>query len=130
MKIYHLNAGTGLKGVPNQDPKKKGLKLNFAVFLGVQINYQLEHETMVDKDGVPLKVDSGKSLVAFRFHSSKKFCKKPLKIRGRKVWHERHFFYDGIDKTEEELLEWVLNTPGLVANDGTTTLYNAKKVKT
>ena len=102
--------------------KGKRLELNYFVHFKTDINFD-----DVDSDGNLIK--SNKSKVEFRFHSSKKLAQMDtfeyLKIYG--AYRIRFFIYDGIDKTESELIEWALNTDQF-ANDGKTTIYKAKEV--
>ena len=41
--------------------------------------------------------------------------------------HARYFVYNGVDKTEQELIEWALNTDQ-IANDGVTKIFGANPV--
>lgn len=73
---------------------------------------------------------TNKSIVEFRFHTEKKWAKMSFKecVEKNGGIHARFFIYDGIDKTEEELFEWALNTDQF-ANDGKTNIYGAIEVE-
>jgi hypothetical protein len=116
--MIYFKENTGLIGTP-----KHGLKpLNYFVFTRVDINPTIPHNEIIGAT-----IESKKSYVYFRFHSEIKYALEPIKWKGMKLWHERSFQYNGIDKNEKELILWALNTPGLVANDGITTIYGAKE---
>lgn len=104
--------------------KNGGLPLDYFTLLETRINYK-------DVDENDQEIDSGKSMVIFRFHSSADFARMSIDqhIKRHGAVHARYFIYDGIDKTEEELIDWALNTKDLVANDGITKIYKAKEVK-
>lgn len=129
MKIYYKK-NTGKIGVPKwgkldaKTKKKVGLAMDYFTHYETKINFP-----DIDENGK--QVDSGKSMVALRFHTDADFCQ--MSVNEHIELHEgiqvRYWIYDGTDKTEAELLDWVLNTPGLVANDGKTTIEGAKEVK-
>lgn len=127
MKAYYKK-NTGKIGVPKwgkldaKTKKKTGLALDYFVHHETKINYP-----DIDEEGN--ETPSGKSMISFRFHSEGEFCKmnKEWHVKQHGGIHVRYFVYDGIDKTEAELLDWVLNTPNLVANDGKTEIKGAKQ---
>lgn len=103
-------------------PKWGNQPLNFFTHYKTEINYKVP-----DENGY--LVESGKSRIEFRFHSSKAFANKSVKdhIKEHGGIHVRYWIYNGIDKTESELIEWALNTDQ-VANDGLTTIKGAKEI--
>lgn len=105
-----------LKG---DEPKVKGIRLplNFAALREINTNYLI--------DGKP----SGKSRIVFTMHSSKKNAEKRLKnLEGEFGGvHYSIFEYDGIDKTDKELIDWVLNT-NQFSSDRKTKLFKATKI--
>lgn len=115
--IYKLN-----KGVISGAKKWGNNTLNFFVHHRTEIGV-----TYFDEDE---QIEKTVSVVVFRFHSSKAFCEwdKGKHIKEHGGIHVRAFTYEGTDKNEDELLEWALTTPDLVANDGITTIYKAKEV--
>jgi hypothetical protein len=111
--MIYKATNTNLKGV-----KRHGSKpLNFFTLWETKINFEEDEQP------------TGKSLIAFRFHSSKEFCKMSHKEHSEKHGglHVRYFIYDGIDKNEAELIEWALNTDQ-VANDNKTKIKGSKLV--
>ncbi len=96
--MVYYKKNTGFIGVP----KYGKLKLEFIVPYRFDINYE-------DEDGSP----SGKTLVYCRFHSSKEIAES-----NPSMFHARSFEYDGIDKTETELIEWVFSTTNLKPTNG------------
>lgn len=127
MKIYYKK-NTGKIGVPKwgnldaKTKKNKGLALDYFTHYETQINYP-----DIDEEGN--EVPSGKSLIMFRFHSDADFCKwsKEEHIELHGGIQVRYWIYDGIDKDEAQLLDWVLKTDQL-ANDGKVSIKGAKEV--
>lgn len=115
MIVYKAN-NEKIKGAP----KWGNQHLNFFTLYKTEINYK-------EPDVNGYMVDSGKSRVEFRFHSSKAFANKTVKdhIKEHGGIHVRYWIYNGIDKTEQELIEWAL-TNNIIGNDGITTIYNAE----
>lgn len=129
MKIYYKK-DTGKIGTPKwgkldvKTKKQVGQPMDYFTHFETKINYP---EIDENQNEIP----SGKSLIAFRFHTDADFCKWSVKehVDCHGAIQVRYFIYDGIDKTEEQLIDWALSTPGLIANDGKTTIYNAKELK-
>ena len=103
-----------MKGAPKHGAKP----LNFFTLFETKIGWS-------DEDGQAVN----QSLVAFRFHSNKAFAQKTYKKHKELHGgiHVRAFIYNGVDKTEAELVDWSLNTDQ-VANDGVTTIFGAIEI--
>lgn len=114
------------KPIKGNEPKRKGkrLDLNWIRFHKSEINYK-----DINEQGE--EVDSNKSRVFFRFHSTKANAEKSELecIKEFGGTHQRYFIYDGIDKSEEELLEWAVTEPGLKDASGKITIEGAKLQK-
>lgn len=119
MNIFYKE-NTGFIG----GPKYKSLALDFIVPYQFDINYKIV-------DGNGNETDSNKTLVYCRFHSSKKIANHTEKeLLSTQGFCARAFEYDGIDKTEEELIEWLFNTEGLKPNNGMDiSVYGAKVIE-
>lgn len=104
-KIYYKE-NTGMIGVP----RLGSLKLDYFVIYVIDIN-------PLHPDDSGDMIESNVSNIYIRFHSSKEIAES-----NPQGYHARVFTYSGVDKSKEELVDWVLNTPNLVANDNT--IYN------
>lgn len=127
MKIYYKK-NTGKIGTPKwgkldaKTKKKVGLAMDYFTHYETKINFP---EVDENQNEIP----SGKSLIAFRFHTDADFCKMSVNehIELHGAIQVRYWIYDGTDKTEQELLEWALSTNDK-ANDGKTSIKGAKEV--
>lgn len=99
MSVYYKK-NTGFIGVP----KHGKLKLEYMTPYKIEINPKDE-----------IGDDTNKSYVILRFHSSKELAEmtpeQVVKLQG--AFHSRIFEYNGIDKSESELIDWVFSEPNL-----------------
>jgi len=109
MKVFHKK-DIGFIGVP----KHGKLKLDFIV----PYKFDIDSPTAWDDEGNVIE-RSGKTLIYCRFHSSKGIAKKSMEelLKTQGV-HARAFEYDGTDKTEDELIDWLFTTDNLKPNNG------------
>ncbi len=98
-KIYYKE-NTGMIGVP----RLGSLKLDYFVIYIIDINPSYP-------DDLGNMIESNISNIYIRFHSSEEIAGS-----NPQGYHARIFTYPGIDKNEEELIKWVLNTPNIIAN--------------
>ena len=103
MDVYYKK-NTGFIGVP----KLGKLKLEFIVPYRFDVNYLDENGDL-----------SNKTLVYCRFHSSKEIAEKSSEeLEKTQGFHARTYDYNGIDKTEAQLIEWLFDTPNLKPTNG------------
>ncbi len=100
MNKTYYKENTGMIGVP----RLGSLKLDYFVIYVIDINPSSPNDSGD-------MIESNISNIYIRFHSSKEIAES-----NPPGYHARVFTYPGIDKSEDELVEWVLNTPNIIAN--------------
>lgn len=103
MKVYYKKS-INKKGTSNNGNKA----LNYFTLLRTYIGFE---------DG-GIQVD--KSHIVVRFHSELSFAKRGVEDMAKEFGcvHARVFEYNGVDKTDEELMEWLLQQNKSVQTGG------------